>query len=87
MEFEMMVEVEVAAIDRLVVERFRLGATLLLDNASSDSVCVFWTCRTQSAGVTKNIEQRSHRNAAMFSPVFTPPPVVEAVLMACWLSV
>lgn len=45
----------------------RFGGVLLLDSASSVSVCVFCTCRTHSAGVTKYIEQRSQRKAAMFS--------------------
>lgn len=41
----------------------------LFDSASSVSVCMFCTCRTHSAGVTKYIEQRSHRSAAVFSTI------------------
>lgn len=39
----------------------------LFDWASSRSVCVLCTWRTQSAGVTKNMRHRSHRRAAMLA--------------------
>lgn len=49
----------------------RRSVALLFDRANSVSVCMFCTCRTHSAGVTKYIEQRSHRRAAVFSVKFS----------------